>query len=466
MTEVQPAQLAFILVCLGVCAAAAFLLIRNYQQNLKKEEEQRAFMERLEKTLSEKAQSDEKQQADRQAAMDDALQAVSDTLSQLSSDIQRTQQGQLDALGGQLRAADAAMDARVEAMNGKLEAVDSRLAHTEETQDERFSALQTQLNLGISRIGTAQQEALMRIETSVAEKIEGVLDRRLDPSLNAVTGRLDEITDGLREISRIAETGNAGFQGLQSLPGLSGSAELGTILAQMLAPSQYAAHARVRPDGAEVADYVVMMPGQGDGRTVMLPVDSGLPLREYEELCKVTESGNAEEIAHARGLLESSVRMHARRMSEKLIAPPYTTDYAVLFLPGEGLYAEVLRISGLTECIQRESHMVIAGPTTFSALVSSLQIGFRSLAIEQQTEQIEKLLGVVRREVDRYSVALGRTQNRLRQAAQEIETVQKHGDTLRRRLTDLPSIRDESGRREIPEETDGLNSTEDGDEWD
>ena len=143
---------------------------------------------------------------------------------------------------------------------------------------------------------------------------------------------------------------------------------------------------------------------------------------------------------NARGLLESAVRMHARRMSEKLIAPPYTTDYAVMFLQSEGLFSEVLRISGLAERIQSESRMVIAGPTTLSALLSSLQMGFRSLAIEQRTEEIMALLGAVRTDFSGFAGLLSRTQKRLRQASETIETAQRHSETIARRLSDVGEL--------------------------
>ena len=154
----------------------------------------------------------------------------------------------------------------------------------------------------------------------------------------------------------------------------------------------------------------------------------------------------------ARGLLESAVRMHARRMSEKLIAPPYTSDYGVLFLSSEGLYAEVLRISGLAERIQSESRMVIAGPTTFAALLQSLQMGFRSLAIEQRTEEIMALLGAVRTDFSGFAGLLSRTQKRLRQASETIETAQRHSESIARRLSDVGELPDDQTRALLGED--------------
>ena len=150
---------------------------------------------------------------------------------------------------------------------------------------------------------------------------------------------------------------------------------------------------------------MVVMPGQDHDHIVFLPIDASLPMRKYQELRTAMESGTRQQVENARNILESAVRMHARRMSEKLIAPPYTTDYVVLFLSNEGLFAEILRISGLVQRIQ-----VVAGPTTLAALLSSLQMGFRSLAIEQRTSEISALPGAVRTDFAGFSNLLSRTQ--------------------------------------------------------
>ena len=152
------------------------------------------------------------------------------------------------------------------------------------------------------------------------------------------------------------------------------------------------------------------------------------------------EHGVRAEIDSARELLESSVRMHARRISEQIIAPPYTTDYGILFLQSEGLYAELLRMNGLAERIQRESHIVLAGPATLAALLSGLQVGFRSLAIEQRTDEIIGLLSAVRSDIARYAGSLDRTQKRLHQASQEIDRAQRQGEAIAKRLSDIGEL--------------------------
>lgn len=172
------------------------------------------------------------------------------------------------------------------------------------------------------------------------------------------------------------------------------------------------------------------------------------------------EHGTRAEIESTRGLLESAVRMHARRMSEKLIAPPYTTDYAVLFLQSEGLFAEVLRIAGLSERVQQESHMILAGPTTLAALISSMQMGFKSLAIEQRTQEVMTLLGAIRTDFAGFASLLNRTQKKLRQATEELDHAQQHTQTIAKRLSDVKGLPQEQAQKL-------LNLTEDDDDtWD
>ena len=434
------------------------LMILALLSSAKRQRRQEAAQREMLQAMDEKLRAEAEQARMEQAQGQEALAKVTAALEALASDLGRTQQGQIDAISGQIRASQAEEQGRWQTLSGALVQVSERLTAREDADAERFLQLRDSLQNGLQALGDAQGEALAALESSVQEKMQAMLQSRLDPSLEAVSGRLDQITEGLREITRIA--GTAPIPTPTALPGVNGGAELGALLAQMLAPQQYAANVSLRPGEAPVADYVILMPGQGDGRSVMLPVDASLPMREFEELVKVSEGGVPEEIAQARGLLESAVRMHARRMSEKLIRPPYTTDYAILFLSSESLYAECLRISGLADCVQRESHMVLAGPTTFAALVSSLQIGFRSLAIEQQTARIEALLGAVRGEVERYAAALGRTQNRLRQAALEIETVQRHGDSIRKQLSDMPRLSEQAALEE------GEEMLCEQDEWD
>lgn len=383
----------------------------------------------------------------------EAMQTVNDSVVRMMGEMTRTQQGQMDSLGGQMRAAGRQEEERMErirqTMDRRLSAYEERLSSVTKTLDdklagneERMERMRETLEGGLTRITEDNRRELEQMRLTVDEKLSATVDQRLEASFAQVTRRLEQVTSSLSAMQSLAgsvDELSRTLGGTQPL-GVWGEVQLGALLSQMLAPDQYAQHASVRPGGEPTADYVVVMPGQGHGHTVYLPIDASLPMREYTELRAALETGSRDEVDSARGLLESAVRMHARRMSEKLIAPPYTTDYAVMFLQNEGLYAEVLRISGLAERIQNESRMVIAGPTTLAALLQSLQMGFRSLAIEQRTEEIMALFSAVRTDFGGFANLLSRTQKRLRQASETIETAQRHSETIARRLSDVGEL--------------------------
>ena len=361
-------------------------------------------------------------------------------------------------------------------MDRRLGVYEERLSGVSRTLDEkltgnevRMERMRETLEGGLTRMSEDNRAQLEQMRLTVDEKLSATVDSRLEASFAAVTRRLEQVSSSLNAMQSLAgsvDELSRTLGGAQPL-GAWGEVQLGALLAQMLAPDQYAQHAPVRPGGEPVADYVVVMPGQGHGHTVYLPIDASLPMREYMELRTALESGTREEIDAARGLLESAVRMHARRMSEKLIAPPYTTDYAVLFLQSEGLFAEVLRISGLAERIQNESRMVIAGPTTLAALLSSLQMGFRSLAIEQRTGEIAALLSAVRTDLGGFATLLSRTQKKLQQASESIESAQRHSETIAKKLSDVGEMPGAEARRLLQDEADGPGDPfDDDDAWD
>ena len=411
----------------------------------------------------------------------EAMQAVNDSVVRMMGEMTRTQQGQMDSLGGQMRAAGRQEEERMErireTMDRRLSTYEERLSGVTKTLDdklagneERMERMRETLEGGLTRISEDNRRELEQMRLTVDEKLSATVDQRLEASFAQVTRRLEQVTSSLSAMQSLAgsvDELSRTLGGAQPL-GVWGEMQLGALLSQMLAPDQYAQHAAVCPGGEPVADYVVVMPGQGHGHTVYLPIDASLPMREYTELRSALEGGSREEVDSARGLLESAVRMHARRMSEKLIAPPYTTDYAVLFLQNEGLYAEVLRIGGLAERIQNESRMVIAGPTTLAALLQSLQMGFRSLAIEQRTEEIMALLSAVRSDFGGFANLLSRTQKRLRQASETIETAQRHSESIARRLTGVGELPQTQARELLEEESvETVNPFDDDDDgWD
>ena len=433
--------------CLVLVLMMLVALVLMHRRTKQAEESVRDMTREIADQLAKAEARTREEKAEQQREYSEAMQSMNDSVVRMMGEMTRTQQGQMDSLGGQLRAAGRQDEERMErirqTMDRRLSTYEERLGGVTRTLDdkltgneERMERMRQTLEGGLQRISEDNRRELEQMRQTVDEKLSATVDQRLEASFAAVTRRLEQVTSSLSAMQSLAgsvDELSRTLGGAQPL-GVWGEMQLGALLAQMLAPDQYAQHAPVRPGAEATADYVVVMPGQGHDHTVYLPIDASLPMREYTELRTALESGSRAEVDNARGLLESAVRMHARRMSEKLIAPPYTTDYAVMFLQSEGLFSEILRIGGLAERIQNESRMVIAGPTTLAALLQSLQMGFRSLAIEQRTEEIMNLLGAVRTEFGGFSNLLSRTQKRLRQASETIETAQRHSETIARRL--------------------------------
>lgn len=477
--DMQQALLLVCLVLVVMMLAALMLLHRRTKQAERQVQEMgRSVTEQLAAADERSRENSQNQQRE----ISEAMQSVSDSMVRMMGEMTRTQQGQMDSIGGQLRAVGRQEEERMErmreTMDRRLNAYEERLGGVTRTLDDKLSGnearmerMRETLEGGLQRMTDENRNQLEQMRQTVDEKLSATVDQRLEASFAQVTRRLEQVTSSLNAMQSLAgsvDELSRTLGGAQPI-GAWGEIQLGALLSQMLAPDQYAQHASVRPGGEAVADFVVVMPGQGHGHTVYLPIDASLPMREYTELREALDGGTREEIESARGLLESAVRMHARRMSEKLIAPPYTTDYAVLFLQSEGLFSEILRISGLAERIQSESRMVIAGPTTLAALLSSLQMGFRSLAIEQRTEEIMALLSAVRTDFGGFASLLSRTQKRLRQATETIETAQRHSESIARRLSDVGELPSGSAQQLLLEddEIETGNPFDDDDEaWD
>ena len=434
----QSALYVVVLVCLALVLMMAITLILMFRRSATAEKQVKEMAAAVQEKLAQADEAGRENSAQARKELSETVQSVNDSVMRMMGEMTRTQQGQMDALGGQLRAAGRQEEERMERMRQTIEG-------------------------GLEKISAENRQQLEQMRQTVDEKLNATVDQRLEASFSVVTKRLEQVTASLSAVQSLAGSiDELGRMVSVAKPlGVIGEAQLGAILSQMLAPSQYAEHAPVRPNGEPVADYVVVMPGQSGQNTVYLPIDASLPMREYHELCVAQENGTRADIESARGLLESAVRMHARRMSEKLIAPPYTTDYAVLFLQSEGLFAEVLRIPGLSERVQQESRMVIAGPTTLAALISSLQLGFKSLAIEQRTQEVMNLLGAIRTDFASFASLLGRTQKKLRQATEELDHAQQHTQTIAKRLSDVNGLPESEAKKLL-----GLTDDDEEDEWD
>lgn len=400
-----------------------------------------------------------------EAAVTRSMHDFNDSVIRMMGEVSRTQQGQLDSFGGQLRAMSRSDEER---MNRMQQTVENRLntydAHMESiTQvldnklslnEQRLERMRQSLEGGLSKLQSENEAKLEQMRLTVDEKLHTTLDRRLGESFQLVTERLEQVSKGLGEMQTLA----SGVGDLKKVltnvktRGTWGEVQLGSLLEQILAPGQYVENACVKPGSAERVDYAVVLPGQKteEDNPVYLPIDAKFPQEDYLRLVDASEQGDPVLTDAMQKALIASIRLQAKRIHDKYINPPYTTDYALMFLPVEGLYAEVLRSGSLAEQLQGQYRVVITGPTTVAALLNSLQMGFRTLAIEKRSSEVWALLGAVKTEFGRFADLLVRTQRKLRQASDSIEDAARKTRTIQRRLRDVEELSESEASRVLP----------------
>ncbi len=296
-----------------------------------------------------------------------------------------------------------------------------------------------------SKLSAMQQDNAAKLEqmrATVDEKLQTTLETRLGQSFKLVSERLEAVQRGLGEMQNLA----VGVGDLKRVlgnvkrRGILGEVQLGALLEDLLTSEQYACNIATIPGSNERVEYAIRMPGQQDGDNVYLPIDSKFPVEDYQRLLEAQDAADAEAAALAGRALELRVREEAKRIKSKYVATPHTTEFAVLFLPTEGLYAEVLRRPGLFESLQREHRVMVAGPTTLSALLNSLQMGFRTLAIAKRSSEVWKLLGTVKSEFGKFGLVLEKAERQLNTVSKSISDAGKKTRTIERRLRGVESL--------------------------
>nr|AGS53941.1 DNA recombination protein RmuC [uncultured bacterium contig00109] len=284
---------------------------------------------------------------------------------------------------------------------------------------------------------------LEKMRETVDEKLHKTLETRLGESFKLVSERLEMVQKGLGEMQGLA-SGVGDLKRVLSnvkTKGVLGEYQLGGLLEQILPPAQYARNVKTRAGSADNVEFAVKIPSKDNSaKTIWLPVDAKFPTEDYEKLNAAYDSGNTDEIEYYKKELEKKIKLFAKDIKTKYVDPPNTTDFAIMFLPFEGLYAEVLRIPGLLETIQRDFKISITGPTTLAAFLNTLQMGFRSLAVEKRTSEIWELLGAVRAEFGKFGEVLEKTKVKLDQASKEIDNAGTRSRAIERKLRDVQTL--------------------------
>ena len=318
----------------------------------------------------------------------------------------------------------------------QLEMMSKQWSAIAESNELRMRDLQKTVDERLLHIEKQSAERLEAMRKTVEEKLEGTLERRLGESFKLVGDRLEQVQRGLGEMQTLANGVGDLKRVLTNVKsrGTWGEVQLAMLLEQTLTPDQYEANAKVGRT-AEIVEFAVKLPGRDeDAGVVFLPIDSKFPQEAYQRLLEAQDAGMAEQALAARRELEMAVKVSARDIRDKYIHPPKTTDFAVMFLPTEGLYAEVLRIPGIMEKMQNEFRVTISGPTTLSALLNSLQMGFKTMAIQKRSSEVWKVLAAVKTEFGKFGDILDGVQKKLGEAAGKIEDASRKSRTIQTKL--------------------------------
>ena len=284
---------------------------------------------------------------------------------------------------------------------------------------------------------------LEQMRMTVDEKLNSTLEKRLNQSFKLVGDRLDQVNLGIGEMQRMATEVNNLQKVLGNIKtrGIFGEEQLDRILSDFLTPEQFERNVKTKKGSNAIVEFAVKLPGNEEDKTPLwLPIDSKFPIEDYQRIIESTELGNSEDTKNSIKQLELKIKLFAKEIKGKYIDPPYTKDFGILFLPTEGLYSEVLRINGLQENLRREHNVVITGPSTLVALLNSLQMGFRTLAVEKRSNEIRKLLGTIKKDFSRFGELLEKTQEKLDEASKRIGEASHRSKIISNKLTRVETL--------------------------
>jgi len=389
--------------------------------------QQLAHLQTFSTALTESSDRSEQRIAAMRATLDERLLAAAElqqkTDAQARQELQDTLRSFRELLGGQLQQL--------------AQTLNQQLADLTTRNEAKLEAMRTTVETKLTQVQSDNEAKLERIRATVDEKLHQTLEQRLGESFRLVSERLEQVHSGLGEMKTLA----VGVGDLKKIlsnvktRGTWGEVQLGNLLEQTLTPEQFVRNFAPDPDSGERVEFAIKLPGRDmDGTPVWLPLDAKFPQEEYQRLVDAAERADAVAAEAASAALEQGIRFECRKISEKYLRPPTTTDFGILFLPTEGLFAELLRRPGLTESLQREFRVVVAGPTTLTALLTSLQMGFRTLAIEKRSSEVWKVLGAVKTEFGKFGDALEKVQRKLTEASNSIEHAQTRQRAVAKKL--------------------------------
>lgn len=435
--EVSLLQIAIVFALLGVALAALFLMSRQLKTQADEvnamtqlSASMQAANERLEREL--RNAINESARGGRQELIQ-TLGTFQQSLVQQSAEATRTQNSQMDAFAQQLSLLQKTLS----------DTLTQQVQQLSEANARRLTEMRGTLETQLAQLQQNNAAKLDEMRQTVDEKLQTTLQARLGESFKQVADRLEQVHKGLGEMNTLAQ----GVGDLKHLltnvktRGMFGEAQLASLLEQVMAPDQYAAQHATRPGSKNRVDFAIKLPGRSDdGQPVWLPIDAKFPNEDYERLLEAQSKADAIQAELCSKALEARVRLEAKSITEKYVEPPYTTDFAILFLPTEGLYAEVLRRPGLIESLQRDYRVTLAGPTTLMAMLNSLQMGFRTLALEKRSSEVWQVLGAVKTEFGKFGDVLARVKEQTQSVLNTLDKAQTRSNVMHRALRQVEAL--------------------------
>lgn len=395
--------------------------------------------QRLEEAVQRNAEGFAESQAGRLRETNDAVAALADRLVGAQRESREEQRLSLETVTARV---GSLVDTNAEKQEALRTAMATALDQLGKDNAAKQDAMRTAITEGLDKLRGENSEKLEQMRATVDEKLQGTLEKRLGESFALVSDRLELVHKGLGEMQSLA-TGVGDLKrvltNVKSRGGW-GEVQLGMLLDDMLTRDQFASNVRIRPDSGEMVEFAVRLPGNGGDVPLWLPIDAKFPHEDYERLLQAQESGGAEEVDRAGLALERAIRLQAKAICEKYIHPPHSTDFAILYLPTEGLFAEVIRRPGLASEIQSKHRIMIQGPTTLAALLSSLQMGFRTLAIEKRSSEVWQVLGAAKAEFQKYGDVWDKLGKQLDTAKRTVEEAGKRTRAASRKLRDVETL--------------------------
>ena len=443
--DVSLLLIAVVFALLGVALAAVFLVSRQLksQAQLQAQLQAQELSETTKLSASLQAANERLERELRNAILESArggrqeltqtLGTFQQSLVQQSAEATRTQNSHMDAFAQQLALLQKTLS----------DTLTLQVQQLSEANARRLSEMRGTLETQLAQLQINNAAKLDEMRQTVDEKLQTTLQARLGESFKQVADRLEQVHKGLGEMNTLAQ----GVGDLKHLltnvktRGMFGEAQLASLLEQVMAPDQYAAQHATIPGSKNRVDFAIRLPGRSEeGQPVWLPIDAKFPNEDYERLLDAQSRADAVQVELCSKALEARVRLEAKSITEKYIEPPYTTDFAILFLPTEGLYAEVLRRPGLIESLQRDHRVTLAGPTTLMAMLNSLQMGFRTLALEKRSSEVWQVLGAVKTEFGKFGDVLAKVKEQTQTVLNTLDKAQTRSNVMHRALRQVEAL--------------------------